>query len=50
MNDNSPKTKETSQNKVTKDYGVFGKLEVIDLSEEGTRQYVLGLEDISFRD
>ena len=40
MSDSTPKTPDT---KLTKDYGEFGKLEVIDLADEVANYDVLGL-------
>ncbi len=43
MNENTPKTPDTTQkSKLTKDYGEFGKCEVIDISDELTNYEVLG--------
>ena len=43
MSEDNPKRSDSSpKNNITKDYGEFGKLEVIDISDELTNYDVLG--------
>ena len=43
MSDNNPKNPdETPKNKITKDYGDFGKLEMIDITDELINYDILG--------
>ena len=50
MSDSNKKTMEPATLKIlTKEYGEFGRIEVIDISKDSEKSYVLGLE-MEFRD